>query len=454
LRLDRRLAFRLAANQAYRNDAARLAVKILVIGSGGREHTLAWKLKQSSDVDRMFCAPGNAGTEQLAENVAISTDDLAALVRFARENRVDLTVIGPDDPLAAGIVDLFVTEGLRVFGPSKTAARIESSKIFAKELMRKQGIPTALAGTFEGSDAALRFCDQLRFPIVIKADGLALGKGVIIAPDAESARSTIDEMMNQGCFGEAGRRVVVEEFLRGTECSLHALVDGKNYRLLESARDHKRAFDGDAGPNTGGMGAFSPANNWNSKLQSQFEEEIMQPALRGLLAEGITFRGLLYPGLMITDDGARVLEFNCRFGDPETQAILPRMKSDLLPLLEATIDGRIHDYSIEWDQRVAVTVVLASGGYPNKYETGKVISGLDEAAKLEGVQIFHAGAKRVNDELVTAGGRVLAVTALGSTIAAARTRAYDAVSRIHFENCHYRRDIALSAVTDNIEKLR
>ncbi len=454
MRLDRRLAFRLAANQAYRNDAARLAVKILVIGSGGREHALAWKLKQSSDVDRMFCAPGNAGTEQLAENVAISTDDLAALVRFARENRVDLTVIGPDDPLAAGIVDLFVTEGLRVFGPSKTAARIESSKIFAKELMRKQRIPTALAGTFERSDAALRFCDQLRFPIVIKADGLALGKGVIIAPDAAAARSTIDEMMNQGCFGEAGRRVVVEEFLRGTECSLHALVDGKNYRLLESARDHKRAFDGDAGPNTGGMGAFSPANNWNSKLQSQFEEEIMQPALRGLLAEGITFRGLLYPGLMITDDGARVLEFNCRFGDPEPQAILPRMKSDLLPLLEATIDGRIHDYSIEWDQRVAVTVVLASGGYPNKYETGKVISGLDEAAKLEGVQIFHAGAKRVNDERVTAGGRVVAVTALGSTIAAARTRAYDAVSRIHFENCHYRRDIALSAVTDNIEKLR
>jgi phosphoribosylamine--glycine ligase len=429
-------------------------VKILVIGSGGREHTLAWKLKQSSGVDRIFCAPGNVGTAQLAENVAISVSDLPALVRFAKENRVGLTVVGPDDPLAAGVVDLFLAEGLRIFGPSKAAARIESSKIFAKELMRKEGIPTARAGTFDRSDDAIRFCDELRFPIVIKADGLALGKGVVIAPDAESARSTIDEMMNQDRFGEAGRRVVVEEFLRGTECSLHALVDGKNYRLLESARDHKRALDGDVGPNTGGMGAFSPANNWSSKLQSQFEEEIIRPVLGGLLVEGITFRGLLYPGLMITENGARVLEFNCRFGDPETQAILPRMKSDLLPLLEATIDGKIDNYSIEWDQRPAVTVVLASGGYPGKYEMGKSVSGLDEAAKIDGLQIFHAGTKQLNDEIVTAGGRVLAVTALGSTIAEARSRAYEAVGRIHFENCHYRRDIALTAVTDNIQNLR
>jgi phosphoribosylamine--glycine ligase len=379
---------------------------------------------------------------------------LPALVRFAKENCVGLTVVGPDDPLAAGVVDLFLAEGLRIFGPSKAAARIESSKIFAKELMRKEGIPTARAGTFDRSDDAIRFCDELRFPIVIKADGLALGKGVVIAPDAESARSTIDEMMNQDRFGEAGRRVVVEEFLRGTECSLHALVDGKNYRLLESARDHKRALDGDVGPNTGGMGAFSPANNWSSKLQSQFEEEIIRPVLGGLLVEGITFRGLLYPGLMITENGARVLEFNCRFGDPETQAILPRMKSDLLPLLEATIDGKIDNYSIEWDQRPAVTVVLASGGYPGKYEMGKSVSGLDEAAKIDGLQIFHAGTKQLNDEIVTAGGRVLAVTALGSTIAEARSRAYEAVGRIHFENCHYRRDIALTAVTDNIQNLR
>jgi phosphoribosylamine--glycine ligase len=418
-------------------------MKILVVGSGGREHALAWKLKQSSDVERIFCAPGNAGTAEIGENVAISASDFGTLVCFAKENRIDLTVVGPDDPLAAGIVDLFAAEKLRVFGPTKSAARIEASKIFAKELMRAQKIPTAEATTFSDSSEALRYCERLKFPVVIKADGLALGKGVIIAPDAATARSTIDEMMNQGRFGDAGRRIVIEDFLRGTECSLHALVDGSSYRLLESARDHKRALDGDQGPNTGGMGAFSPANNWNKKLQSQFETEIMQPLLRGLLQEGITFRGLLYPGLIITTEGARVLEFNCRFGDPETQALLPRMKSDLLRLLEATIDGNISKYAIEWDTRAAVTVVLASGGYPGKYETGKTISGLADAANLEDVQIFHAGTKRADGEVKTAGGRVLAVTALGSTLEAARARAYEAVSRIHFENCHYRRDIAL-----------
>jgi phosphoribosylamine--glycine ligase len=281
---------------------------------------------------------------------------------------------------------------------------------------------------------------------VVKADGLALGKGVIVAPDAATARSTIEAMMNKSRFGEAGRRIVIEEFLRGTECSLHALVDGQNYRLLESARDHKRVFDGDQGPNTGGMGAFSPANNWNSELQSQFEENVMRPVVRGLAGEGITFRGLLYPGLMITGEGAQVLEFNCRFGDPETQAILPRMKSDLLPLLQATIDGKIDNYEIEWDTSAAVTVVLASGGYPGKYVLGKRISGLDDAARLENVQVFHAGTKRANGGTVTAGGRVLAVTALGQTVESARNHAYEAVSRIHFEGCHFRRDIAMSAI--------
>ena len=428
-------------------------MKILVIGSGGREHALAWRLKQSPYADRIFCAPGNAGTAEIGENVAISASDLGPLVRFAKENRVNLTVVGPDDPLAAGIVDLFAREGLRVFGPAKAAARLESSKIFAKELMREQGIPTAEAGTFKRSDDALRFCDPLRFPIVIKADGLALGKGVIIASDLVAARSTIDAMMNQGRFGEAGRHIVVEEFLRGTECSLHALVDGANYRLLQTARDHKRAFDKDTGPNTGGMGAFSPANNWNAELEDQFHKKIMRPLLRALQEKKITFRGLLYPGLMISADGVRVLEFNCRFGDPETQAILPRMKSDLLPLLEATIDGNIDTCTIEWDPRPAVTVVLASVGYPNKYETGKTISGLDAASRLDDVQIFHAGTKSVNDEVVTAGGRVLAVTALGSTIEAARARAYEAVACIDFENCHYRRDIALNAVRDNVGNL-
>jgi phosphoribosylamine--glycine ligase len=420
-------------------------MKILVIGSGGREHALAWKLKQSPEVDQMLCAPGNAGTAAIAENVAIKASDLPALVRFAKENHVDLTVVGPDDPLAAGIVDLFRAQKLRVFGPTKSAARIESSKIFAKELMRAQEIPTAEANTFSDSGEAFRYCERLKFPVVIKADGLALGKGVIIAPDAATARSTIDAMMSEGRFGDAGRRIVIEEFLRGSECSLHALVDGKNYRLLESARDHKRVYDGDLGPNTGGMGAFSPANNWSAELEDQFDKKIMRPLLRGLHKEGITFRGLLYPGLMISADGARVLEFNCRFGDPETQVILPRMKSNLLPLLEATIDGKIDNCAIEWDERAAVTVVLASGGYPDKYETGKAISGLDEAEKLDDVHIFHAGTQRTNGGIVTSGGRVLAVTALGSTTEAARVRVYEAVSRIHFENCHYRRDIALTA---------
>ena len=393
----------------------------------------------------MLCAPGNAGTAAIAENVAIKASDLHALVRFAKENHVDLTVVGPDDALAAGIVDLFRAQKLRVFGPTKSAARIESSKIFAKELMRAQEIPTAEANTFSDSGEAFRYCERLKFPVVIKADGLALGKGVIIAPDAATARSTIDAMMREGRFGDAGRRIVIEEFLRGSECSLHALVDGKNYRLLESARDHKRVSDGDLGPNTGGMGAFSPANNWSAELEDQFDKKIMRPLLRGLHKEGITFRGLLYPGLMITAAGASVLEFNCRFGDPETQVILPRMKSDLLPLLDATINGKIANCAIEWDERAAVTVVLASGGYPDKYETGKAISGLDEAEKLDDVHIFHAGTQRTNGGIVTSGGRVLAVTALGSTIEAARARVYEAVSRIHFKNCHYRRDIALTA---------
>ena len=283
--------------------------------------------------------------------------------------------------------------------------------------------------------------------------GLRWAKALSSPPMLPTARSTIDDMMNQARFGDAGRRIIIEEFLHGTECSLHALVDGRNYLLLESARDHKRALDGDQGPNTGGMGAFSPANNWNSKLQSQFDREIMKPLFHGLTQEGVTFRGLLYPGLIITSDGPRVLEFNCRFGDPETQALLPRMKSDLLPLLEATIDGKIERCAIEWDTRAAVTVVLASGGYPGKYESGKSISGLDEAAKLEDVQVFHAGTKRNGSEVKTAGGRVLAVTALGSSLEAARTRAYEAVARIQFENCHYRRDIALKAVTANVTEL-
>jgi phosphoribosylamine--glycine ligase len=424
-------------------------VKILVVGSGGREHALAWKLKQSPGCDRIFCAPGNAGTAELGDNVAIPASDLPALVRFAKENGIGLTVVGPDDALASGIVDLFEGEGLRIFGPSKSAARLESSKIFAKELMRKNGIPTARAAIFHEQEAAVAFLKESRFPIVIKADGLALGKGVIVARDVSEGLGAVDAMMSERRFGEAGRRVLIEECLTGSECSLHALVDGKNFRMLATARDHKRAHDGDTGPNTGGMGAFSPADNFGVELQSQFDREVMHPLLQALSDSGIKFRGLLFPGLMITDQGPRVLEFNCRFGDPETQVILPRLKSDLLELFEATIDGTLDRTVIEWDERAAVTVVLASGGYPDRYDVGKPISGL-ETAGPHAVQIFHAGTRRENGAVVTAGGRVLAVTALGETIAVARAEAYKAAAQIHFEGCHYRRDIALGAVEDKI----
>ena len=420
-------------------------MKLLIVGSGGREHALAWKLKQSAAVERIFCAPGNAGTEEIGENVAIKASDLPGLARFAKDNRIGLTVVGPDDPLAAGIVDVFDAEGLRIFGPTKSAARLESSKIFAKELMRQKRIPTARAAIFDKEEAAAAFLRESRFPIVIKADGLALGKGVIVAKDVEEGLATIVAMMKERRFGEAGTRLLIEECLTGSECSLHALVAGGSYRMLATARDHKRALDGDTGPNTGGMGAFSPADNFGPELQAQFDREVMAPLLEGLSETGVTFRGLLFPGLMITGDGPRVLEFNCRFGDPETQAILPRLKSDLLPLLEATIDGKLEGTTIEWDERAAVTVVLASGGYPGKYDVGKPISGL-ETARPQAVHIFHAGTRRENGRVVTAGGRVLAITALGETVAAARARAYEAVSQIHFDGCHYRRDIALSAV--------
>jgi phosphoribosylamine--glycine ligase len=379
----------------------------------------------------------------VGENVPIPANDLPALVRFAKENQIGLTVIGPDDPLAAGIVDLFESEGLRVFGPSKSAARLESSKIFAKDLMRKSKIPTARGAAFSTCEAAFAFVEEARFPLVIKADGLALGKGVIIAQDAAEARMAIDSMMTKRRFGDAGTRLLIEECLTGSECSLHAFVDGKTYRMLATARDHKRAYDGDAGPNTGGMGAFSPADNFSAELQAQFGREVMNPLLIGLHEGGVSFRGLLFPGLMVTADGPRVLEFNCRFGDPETQVILPRLKSDLLELLEATIDGTLEGKAIEWDERAAVTVVLASGGYPERYDIGKPIYGLELAANVSDVHVFHAGTRKKNGTILTAGGRVLAVTALGKSVAMARARAYEAVSQVDFEGCQYRRDIAL-----------
>ena len=418
-------------------------MKILVVGSGGREHALVRKLAQSPEVDRIFCAPGNAGTQEIGENVSISANDLPKLTRFAKGNGIDLTVIGPDDPLAAGIVDLFEAEGLRVFGPNKKAARLEASKIFAKELMRAEKIPTAQARTFSSSAEALNYCDKVALPVVIKADGLALGKGVVVVHDRAGARQAVRSMMEERAFGEAGRRIIMEECLRGGECSVHALVSGKSFRMLATARDHKRAHDGDEGPNTGGMGAVSPADNWNAERESNFTSSIMQPLLDGLTRNATMFRGLLFPGLMITDDELRVLEFNCRFGDPETQAILPRMKSDLLPLLIATIEGRLENVAIEFDPRIAVTVILASGGYPGKYETGKPIEGLENGARLPEVQIFHAGTKRQDRKTVTSGGRVLAITALGDSVTQARERAYAAINQIHFDGCHFRHDIAL-----------
>jgi len=418
-------------------------VKILVVGSGGREHALVRKLAQSPEADRIFCAPGNAGTQEIGENVSISANDLPKLTRFAKGNGIDLTVIGPDDPLAAGIVDLFEAEGLRVFGPNKKAARLEASKIFAKELMRAEKIPTAQARTFSSSAEALNYCDKVALPVVIKADGLALGKGVVVVHDRAGARQAVRSMMEERAFGEAGRRIIMEECLRGGECSVHALVSGKSFRMLATARDHKRAHDGDEGPNTGGMGAVSPADNWNAERESNFTSSIMQPLLDGLTRNATMFRGLLFPGLMITDDELRVLEFNCRFGDPETQAILPRMKSDLLPLLIATIEGRLENVAIEFDPRIAVTVILASGGYPGKYETGKPIEGLENGARLPEVQIFHAGTKRQDRKTVTSGGRVLAITALGDSVTQARERAYAAINQIHFDGCHFRHDIAL-----------
>lgn len=425
-------------------------MKVLIVGGGGREHALAWKLHQSAQVAEIFCAPGNAGTAELGANVALQPNDFPGLLRFAKENRIALTVVGPDDPLALGLIDEFEKEKLRIFGPCKAAARLEASKVFAKQLMRRTGIPTAMAGVFDDSRKACRFVDKLHFPVVIKADGLAAGKGVTIASDAASAMEAIRDMIERRRFGEAGARVLIEEYLSGWECSLHALVNGNEYQLLGTACDHKRLNDGNEGPNTGGMGAYSPAIAWDSVLDEQWNNKIMQPLLRGLRDENINFSGLLFPGLIITDGVARVLEFNCRFGDPETQVILPRLKGDFLSMLEATIDGHVDKITIELDSCPAVTVVLASAGYPGKVEAGKKISGLDDCAKMENVHVFHAGTRRRNGEVVTSGGRVLAVTALGGTVAAARDLAYSAVAKIHFEGCHYRRDIALAAVTANV----
>jgi len=417
-------------------------MKILVIGSGGREHALAWKLAQSPRVSELFCAPGNAGTSQIATNVAIPVNDQSALIKFALAEGIDLTVVGPDDALAAGIVDHFEHAGLKIFGPTQSAARLESSKVFAKEFMQWHGIPTAASGHFSDSAKAHHFCQTSKYPLVIKADGLALGKGVIIAQTPWEAAQAINAIMEKRQFGAAGDQVVIEEFLTGQECSVHALVDGEHYLLFPAAQDHKQIFDGDQGPNTGGMGTFSPPEKLvTPEIVERIHREVMEPFMAGLKKDGLLFRGLLFPGVMVTAEGPKLLEFNCRFGDPETQVLLPRLKSDLVDLLEATVDGKLDTIRPEWDARAAVCVIMASGGYPGEYAKGKPITGIEEAEALPGVTVFHAGTQEVEGELVTSGGRVLGVTALGADLRAAQARAYEAVAKIHFEGAIFRRDI-------------
>jgi phosphoribosylamine---glycine ligase len=421
-------------------------MNVLVLGSGGREHALAWKLARSPRVRKIFCAPGNAGTAALGENLPIPITDHDGLVAAARLHLIDLTVVGPDDALAAGIVDRFEAAGLRVFGPSKAAAQLEWSKAFAKDFMLRHGIPTADSRQFHEFGAALAHCRAAsRWPLVIKADGLATGKGVIIAANLAEAEDALRGMMEEARFGAAGRSVVIEECLHGPECSLHALVDGQSALLMPMAQDHKRLLAGDRGPNTGGMGTASPpARPPKAGLDEEVLRLILQPFLAGLAADKLMFRGLLFPGLMLTADGPKVLEFNARFGDPETQVLLPRLKSDLLPLLEATIDGRLAMIEPEWDARAAVCVILASEGYPEKPLTGRVIEGLESAASAEDVVVFHAGTRRESDgRILTSGGRVLGVTALGDTLSEARHRAYEAAGKIHFEGMQFRPDIAV-----------
>lgn len=411
---------------------------ILVVGSGGREHALVWKLAQSPRVTRLLCAPGNAGTATIAENFPVKAADLDGIVELAQREKVELVVVGPDDPLAAGLVDRLTAAGLRAFGPTAAAARLEASKSFAKEFMLRHGIPTARAEKFTDFAAACEYARGRSFPLVVKADGLALGKGVTIAEDYATAERALREALVDGAFGDAGRTVVIEDFLRGREVSVHALVDGKSWLLFPDARDHKRALDGDLGPNTGGMGTLSPSGRVDDALRSRIEHEILAPFVQGLRSDGLDFRGMLFPGLMLTSEGPKVLEFNARFGDPETQVLLPRLQSDLLDLLEATIDQRLAETSAAWDPHAACCVVMTSGGYPGSYRTGQVIEGLDDPTDAV---VFHAGTTEKDGRVVTSGGRVLGVTALGPSAAEAVANAYRGVEQIRFENAAWRTDI-------------
>jgi len=431
-------------------------MRILIIGSGGREHALVWKISQSKLVDKIFCAPGNGGISKQAECIDIKADDMPHLLEFAKREKIDLTVVGPEVSLAGGIVDEFNNYKLRIFGPNKKAAQLEASKVFAKELMAKYNVPSADFKIFDNANEAKKYIELKGAPCVVKADGLAQGKGVIVAKTTDEARQAVVSIMQEKVFGDAGRRVIVEDCLFGEEASIIVLTDSREVIPLASSQDHKRVFENDFGPNTGGMGAYSPAPVVTKELFDEILQKIIYRTIDGLAKEGIDYKGALYAGIMITDEGPKVLEFNVRFGDPETQAILPRLKSDLLEFMLAASEGKLNRVKktggLNWDTRTCVCVVCSSGGYPGEYEKGKEILGLEEVEKMQDIVVFHAGTQRLNDsttqrpKTVTNGGRVLGVTGLGNTIKEAIEHTYQAVERIHFEGMHYRRDIGQKAL--------
>lgn len=421
-------------------------MKVLLIGSGGREHALAWKLADSPRCTALYAAPGNPGTAQVAENLPIGVMEFDKIVEFSKSNQIDLVVVGPEDPLASGLADRLTSEGIKVFGPSRDAARIEADKWFAKELMRNQSIPTAEARSFTEAKAAEEYVLRRDEPCVIKAAGLAMGKGVTLCYRTQDALEAIDKAMRQKVFGEAGSRVVIEELMTGPECSILAFVDRRNIYVMEPSQDHKPVDDGDTGPMTGGMGAYTPTPVVTEQMMRQIERDILVPAVDGLVREGIEYKGVLYAGLMLTPNGPKVLEFNCRFGDPETQPLMMRLKSDLLEVMLAVVEGRLDQVKLEWDPRPAFTVVATSKGYPGKYPKGLEITGIADADAMPDVKVFHSGTKQEGDKILTDGGRVLSVTALGDDIASAAKRAYDAIAKVHFDGMHYRRDIGHHAL--------
>ena len=416
-------------------------MKILVVGGGGREHAIVWKLSQSVKKPEIHCAPGNGGIASLAACVPIRATDVSAMVAYAKKERFDLVVVAPDDPLALGMVDRLEEAGIRAFGPNAAAARIEASKVFAKDLMKKYGIPTSGYRVFDSPGAALTHLAGCEYPTVVKADGLALGKGVIICRTEEEAKAAVHRIMVERAFGEAGARVIVEDYIEGPEVTVLCFVDGTHMVPMVSSQDHKPVFDGDRGPNTGGMGTFAPTPKYTPEVEDEVTRKILLPTVKAMALEGIPFKGVLYFGLMLTKDGPRVLEYNARFGDPETQAVLPLLKTDLIDIMEATIDGRLDAMQVQWEQGAAVCVVMASGGYPGAYEKGYEITGLDALGDKDDIIVFHAGTRVEDGRTLTAGGRVLGVTAVARDIAGAREKAYAAVERIRFTGAHYRRDI-------------